>query len=316
MRTIGLRRERELKRRFRAVFPRYCPAGALKGRIIVMKTIFSRSLAAYRKEAGFPTAYRFYHDNGGKPVLTFSYRKYLLFEQGEALPSPEVLRRISVALKLIPKSPPAGELAAAWLKTMAGEEAYGFIFEPFISIKTETPGLSPVHKAMARFIKKRPITVAQAVLILSSCEHYRSFLLLVHDKGAWSGGALAKAAGLKEAAAAGILSAFSKAGIVKRIRNGLYKAPGEKIILEFPRAETLPHGLNDRMRGYQAEMLSSGAIAWRRMNVLRSDAVELAAFYPVLSLSMSAANAYEVGEKTKNSALFAIESRVVKLFDF
>ena len=281
-----------------------------------MKTIFSEALSKLRKGAGFTTAYRFYHDNGGKPVLTFSYRKYLLFEHGEALPSPDVLGRISVALKLIPKSPPAGGLAAAWLKTMAGEEAYSSNFEPFIAIKTEAPGLSPVHKAMARYIKKHPISVAQAVRILSSYQHYRSFLLLVHDTGDWSGAALAKAAGLSAAAAAGILSDFAKAGILKRVKTGLYRAPGGNMILEFPRAEILPPGLNDKMRGYQAELLSSGALAWRRLNVLRSEAAELAAFYPVLSLSMSAANAYEVGEKTKNSAVFAIESRVVKLFDF
>lgn len=281
-----------------------------------MKTIFSEELSKARKEGGFPTAYRFYHDNGGKPVLTFSYRKYLLFEQGEALPSPEVLRRMIVALKFIPQSPQAGRLAAAWLKTMTGEEAYSFIFEPFISIKAETPGLSPVHKAMAKFIKKRPITVTQAGIILSSCEHYRAFLLLVHDSGDWSSAGLAQKMGIKQPLASKVLADLVKAGIVKRIKSDLFRSLGENIILEFPRAEIMPTGLNDRMRKYQAEMLASGALAWRRMNVLRADAVELAAFYPVLSLSMSAASGYEVEEKTKNSALFAIESRVVKLFGF
>lgn len=281
-----------------------------------MATTFSESLVALRKQAGFPTAYRFYHDNGGQPVLTFSYRKYLLFEQGEALPAPEVLRRLSVALKLIPLSPQAGQLAASWLKTMAGDEAYGFVFEPFISIKTDAPGLSPVHKAMGKFIKKHPITVDQAVLILSTYDHYRSFILLIHASAPWSCEAFAKTAGLKKEAASRILSGFAKAGLLKKIKNDSYKALGENVILELPRAEMMPPGLNDRMRGYQAQMISSGALAWRRLNVLRADAVELAAFYPVLSLSMSAASAYETGEKTKNSAVFAVESRVVKLFDF
>ncbi|HBB67414.1 MAG TPA: hypothetical protein DCZ93_08985 [Elusimicrobia bacterium] len=227
-----------------------------------------------------------------------------------------MLCRISVALKLIPQSPPAGRLAAAWLKTLAGEEAYGFVFEPFISIKTETPGLSPMHKAMGGFLKKHPITVAQSILILSSYDHYRSFVFLANDEGVWSCEAFAKTIGLKNATAVKVLSDFVKAGLVKKPRDGFYKACRESIILEFPRAEMMPPGLNDRMRGYQAEMVSSGAIAWRRMNILRADAVELAAFYPVLSLSMSAAAGYEVGEKTKNSAIFAIESRVVKLFNF
>lgn len=281
-----------------------------------MTTYFSESLGKLRKGAGFPTAYRFYHDNGGKPVLKFSYRTYLLFEQGEALPPPEALIRISVALKLIPQSPPAGTLAAAWLKTMTGEEAYGAAFEPIISIKTETPGLSPMHKAMGKFVKKTPISVEQSVLILSTYDHYRAFLVLANDEGNWSAEDLAKTIGVKAAAAGRILADFGKKGLTRKIKERVYAFRGEGIILEFPRAEIMPPGLNDRMRGYQARMLSGGSLAWRRMNVLRADAQELTAFYPVLSLSMSAATGYGVAEKTKRSAMFAIESRVVKLFDF
>ncbi|HAH31325.1 MAG TPA: hypothetical protein DCL44_03310 [Elusimicrobia bacterium] len=281
-----------------------------------METIFSEALIDFRKAAGFPTAYRFYHDNGGKPVLTFSYRKYLLFEQGEALPSPEELRRISLALRFISKSPAAGKLAATWLKTMAGEEPYSFVFEPFISVKTETPGLSPMHKVMDKLMKRLPITVEQAVVILSSYGHYLSYIVLVNGSEAWSCEALSKTAGLKKPAAAKILADFAKAGLVKRIRNDSFKSFGENAILEFPRAEIMPHGLNDKLRGYQAEMIASGAITWRRMTVLRADAVELAAFYQLISLTMSSVSAYETCEKTRNSAMFGIESRVVKLFDF
>ncbi len=281
-----------------------------------MATFFSESLAKLRKAAGFPTAYRFYHDNGGKPVLKFSYRTYLLFEQGEALPPPETLIRISVALKLIPKSPPAGSLAAAWLKTMTGEEAYATAFEPIISIKTETPGLSPMHKAMGKFVKKNPISVEQSALILSTYDHYRAFLVLGNDEGNWSAETLARTISVKAAAAGKILADFTKKGLTRKVKEGVYTFRSEGIILEFPRAEIMPPGLNGQMRAYQAQMLSGGSLAWRRMNVLRADAQELAAFYPVLSLSMSAATGYGVAEKTKRSAMFAIESRVVKLFDF
>lgn len=281
-----------------------------------METFFSELLGRLRKEAGFPTAYRFYHDNGGKPVLKFSYRTYLLFEQGEALPPPEALSRISVALKLIPKSPPAGALAAAWLRTTAGEESYAALFEPFISVKTETPGLSPMHKAMGKFVKKTPISVEQSVLILSTYDHYRAFLVLANDEGNWSAETLAGTTGIKAAAAGKILAAFTKKGLICRVKEGVYTFRDNGMILEFPRAEIMPPGLNDRMRGHQARMLSGGSLAWRRMNVLRADAQELNAFFPVLSLSMSAATGYGVAEKTKRSAMFAIESRVVKLFDF
>ncbi|OGR64456.1 MAG: hypothetical protein A2X31_03940 [Elusimicrobia bacterium GWB2_63_22] len=249
-------------------------------------------------------------------MLTFSYRNYLLFEQGKTLPSPEMLRRISLALRLIPKSPPAGKLALSWLKTTSGEEAYGFVFEPFISVRTDTPGLSPAHKAMGKLIKKHPITVEQAVFILSTYDNYRAFIVFVNDMGVWACDTFARTAGLKKDEASNILAAFAGAGLAKRLRRDSYKFPGDNITLEFPRAEMLPPGLNDRMRGYQARLIASGALTWRRMSVLRADSADLAAYYPLMSLTVSAASAYVTGEKTKDSALFGIESRVVKLFDF
>jgi len=280
-----------------------------------MSTSFSDTLIDQRKTAGFSTAYRFYHDNGGKPVLTFSYRKYLLFEQGEALPSPEVLRRLSLALKLIPQSPAAGKLAAAWLKTLAGEEAYAAVFEPFVLVKA-SEGMTPLHSAMGKILKRHPVSVAEALVLLSSYDHYRAFLFLENEASPLSPASFGKILGLKERDATKILLDFAKAGLVKKSKSGAYVCELSNAVLELPRAEILPPGLNDRMREYQAKMMASGKLAWRRMKTLRADAVELAGFYPLLSLNMSAASAYEIDEKTKNSAVFAIESRVVKLFDF
>ncbi len=278
-------------------------------------TPFSSALTELRKAAGFPTAYRFYHDNGAQKVLGFSYRKYLLFEQGQTLPAPDTLRRLSLALRLIPKTPPAGRLAAAWLRTTAGDEAYGEVFAPFISVREETPGLSPAHKALGRFIKKQPLSVAQAEAILSSGSHYRAFLALANDAGVWAGAALARAAGLKPAEAAAALRDLAEAGLLKKVKAGEYRFGGDRI-LEFPRAEIMPPGLNDRMRAYQAEMLASGRLAWRRLSMVRAAPEALAAFYPVLSVSVSAAAAYETAEPLPGSAVFAVEARVVRLFDF
>ena len=169
---------------------------------------------------------------------------------------------------------------------------------------------------MGKFIKKSPISVEQALLILSTYDHYRAFLLLANDEGNWTAEALAKTLGIKAAAAGKILPDLVKKGLAVRVKEGVYTFSHDGVILEFPRAEIMPTGLNDRMREYQAKMLSGGSLTWRRLNVLRADAQELTAFYPVLSLSMSAATGYGVAEKTKHSAMFAIESKVVKLFDF
>ena len=67
-------------------------------------------LVQLSKEAGFPTAYRFYHDNGGAAGLKISYRNYLLIEQGKKLPALGRLVTFTWALRLISKTPTANAL--------------------------------------------------------------------------------------------------------------------------------------------------------------------------------------------------------------
>ncbi len=281
-----------------------------------MKTPFSELLTGLRKEAGFETAYRFYHDNGGAKVLGFSYRKYLLFEQGAALPAAEVLNRLSPALGLIPRSPGAGRFGAAWLRTLAGEEAYKASFEAFFTGKTEAPGLSPMHKAMEKVLTRRPLSVEQALLILSTYEHYLAFMLLMNDAAPWDGERLAGTAALEKNKAAAILTDFSRAGLLKRQAKGVYLSEADAVMVEFPRPEMLPQKFNQLTLDYQARLAASGRNVWRRVIFLRADAAELEALYPVMSLNISTAGAYATEEGGKNTAMFVVEGRVARLFDF
>jgi len=101
-----------------------------------MGTIFSDTLVKLRQEAGFPTAYRFFHDNGGDKVLGMCYRKYLMMEQGRNLPVLGRLERLIVGLHMPFGTPAARELTLAWLKTMAGEESYAGLLEPLMGNQT------------------------------------------------------------------------------------------------------------------------------------------------------------------------------------
>ena len=65
-----------------------------------MATLFSETLTRLRREAGFPTAYRFFHDNCGAKVLGMGYRKYLLMEQGKILPLFKHLRAFVAGLRI------------------------------------------------------------------------------------------------------------------------------------------------------------------------------------------------------------------------
>jgi hypothetical protein len=283
-----------------------------------MATTFSDSLVKLRKEAGFPTAYRFFHDNGGKHVLKASYRQYLLWEQGKALPPAASLARLIPALKLFPGSVPLGGLAAAWLRTLAGDEFYDGIFKPFLAVKDAVRGASPLHKAMGRALedKKYPLSVEQAVSILSTGEHYKAFLFMINDSGSWSEASFAGGVGVARPAAAKIIRDFLRLGLLKKARGGLFVCPLTERMLEFPRGEVMPAGYGDRMEKFQDELLGSGVSAWRRLGFMRADARDFAAFFPLMSLNLSTAQTYSITEKTEHSAMFAVEGRIVKLKDF
>lgn len=282
-----------------------------------MDSTFSGILADLRRQAGFPTAYRFFHDNGGRHVLKASYRQYLLWEQGRALPPAAALGRLVPALKLLPGSAQHGALAAAWLSSLAGGELYKELFAPFFALKENAHGGSPLHKAMSRALneKKYPLSVDQAVAILSGLDHYKAFLFMINDRGDWSEARLAGEAGLGKGAAAEVAKAFLKAGLLKKAGAGLKCALVDSMV-EFPRAEIMPAGYGDRMEKFQNELLASGSCAWRRLGFLRANARDFAAFFPLMSLNLSTAAVYSVTEKSPSTAMFAVEGRVVKLRDF
>lgn len=280
-----------------------------------MPTPFSESLVKLRKAAGFPTAYRFFHDNGGQPVLKITYRKYLLWEQGKVLPPIGAITRLAPALRLIPRSGTLGGLTAAWLRTMAGDETYGSLLKPMISLSEETAGLPPMHSAMGHALrgKKCPVTVAQASASLESFDHHKAFLFVTKDEGEWTAERLAASAGLTKKAAAAVCADFVKAGILKKLKGNSFSCPMANALLEFPRPELLPPGYVDRIGGFQKKLMDQGRNVWLRCGFIRADRDALTGYIPIIDMSVLTAHAYESAE---GGALFALEGRIVKVSEF
>ncbi|MDQ7773959.1 MAG: hypothetical protein RDU13_10585 [Elusimicrobiales bacterium] len=280
-----------------------------------MTSPFSETLVKLRKAAGFATAYRFFHDSGGQPVLKITYRKYLLWEQGQVLPAIESLTRLAPALKLLPNSGALGGLAASWLRTMAGEETYGYILRPIISVKEDTAGLPPMHSAMGHALNSRkcPVTVAQAAASLESFDHHKAFLFVTKDGGDWTAERLASCAGLAKKAAASVCKDFLAAGIFKKAKKDAFICPLAGVLLEFPRPELLPPGYPQRAHEFQRRLLDEGRITWRRCGFIRADREALTGFLPIIDTSVLTAHAYESAD---GGALFAVEGRLVKLSEF
>lgn len=283
-----------------------------------MGTLFSDTLARLRKEAGFPTAYRFYHDNGGAAVLKMSYRNYLLMEQGKILPVVGRLQKIYPALRLPQTTPAAKELIVAWLKTMSGEEAYKDIFEPIISPKADPVGLSPVHKALQRTLaeKKFYLTPAQFRAVVSSFETYKCSLTIGNDTGVWSAADIAKAIRVKAPAAEKSLKELVKAGLAKEVKKGLYKSRVAGQMVGYPNLSAIEPELRKKFGEYLKKLEQTGTPEWASKGIIRADALALRGLFPLIGANIEAAQTYAVTEKTEKSAFFYVIGKVVRLWDF
>lgn len=283
-----------------------------------MSTVFSETLVKLRREAGFPTAYGFYNDSGGAPVLKFTYRKYLLFEQGKELPAIDKLRPLFFALGLLPRSFPSNELTLAWLKALAGNDVYEDILRPVVSEEAAASNLSPLHKAVKRSLaeNKYRLSPAQFQAILADRDTYLCFTALTKDSGSWSVADVAKALELDKGAAARALNALARIKILKEVGKGVYKCPLASAKIEFPHLNLVDPALRGKLDKYLKEISASGRCVLVHGCVLRADLKAFRDFFPLMTLNISTAQTYSVTEKTENSALFLVEGKIVRLRNF
>lgn len=283
-----------------------------------MGTLFSETLVRLRKEAGFPTAYRFYHDNGGQPVLLVSYRKYLLMEQGKILPVFSRLQKLYPALRLQRAAPAARELILAWLKTMSGPEAYEELLEPVIASGAVTAGVSPMHAALNRTLaeKKYFLSPEQFGAMIANLETYKCSLVMGNDTGAWSGADIAKALKITKQAAERSLNTLVKAGLVKEVKRGFYKSRVAGQMVSYPSFAITPPELREKLTGHLKTIEAEGACEWASKGIIRADAAALRGLFPLIGSNIEAAQTYAVTQKTEKSAFFYVIGKVVRLWDF
>lgn len=283
-----------------------------------MGTIFSDTLVRLRKEAGFPTAYRFYYDCGGEPALKVSYRKYLLMEQGKILPVIGRLQRLSQQLRILPGAPSANELTVAWLKTMAGEEVYSDILEPLISFKLGEGALPPADKALRRALaeKKYTMTPDQFAATLASFETYKCSMAMESDTGVWSAADIAKALRLKPGVALRSLKELVKAGLAKEVKKGFFRSVVAGKMVQCPDLAGINPELRLKQKDYFKRLETDGSLEYASTGVLRADRLALRGYFPLMCANVEASSAYAITEKTERSAFYYVVGKVVRLWDF
>ncbi|HNT98760.1 MAG TPA: hypothetical protein PKK31_10895 [Elusimicrobiales bacterium] len=283
-----------------------------------MATPFSQTLVKLRKEAGFGTAYSFFHDNGGAPALKISYRNYLHMEQGKLLPVFSRLRLLLYPLRLVHRSSEAAGLVLAWLRTMAGDEPFEELISPLLAPRKDVIGVSPMHKAAKKALDSRKyyLNAGQTRVITADDDTYLCYVALSNDTGAWKVRELAGALKMPEARAAKALAALKREKVVRETRKGVFRCPFAGMMIEFPHLATLPRDMHRRMDELEDRLERSGRPVWLRSGIIRADAGAFRDFLPVMGLNISTAQTYAVTEKSADSALFFIGGRVTKIRDF
>lgn len=282
-----------------------------------MQNEFSELLKNKRQEAGFRTAYRFFHGNGGEKFFGFSYRQYLRIELGKSVPGPERLSRLVSGLRLRNRTAPANELALSWLKTFVGADVYANVFS-FLGIPASARAVPPPQRALKNALtgRKRYLTPEQLGAALTDKETYLCFLALGTDTGTWSADTLANALAIPRQSAERALSTLFSAKLLKRAGKGRYRSAVADQMVELPQREAIEDHLLEKHGAYTRELISAGREEFGRSGIIRADDVIFRDLFPTLQLSLDAMMAHKARERTDNSALYYVTGRVVKLRSF
>ena len=285
-----------------------------------MATPFALIFTRLRRQAGFETAYQFYHKNGGRRAFGCSFQNYLRIENGSNLPVPKRLPQLCLQLRLPLRGADMRELVRAYLQVWAGSEDLAqWLIGPFERAERAEPAPGPAAQALSRVVREsaRPLTLEQYKAVMSSAEAYWCFRVLTTDRKGQTDVALSRILGLGKARIRKGLEALCRCGIARKRRDGSFESPYVGQYLVFPDPTLLPERLKAAARRYTRDMVRrKGATVDVRHCGVRADALAIQGFLPHLREAIRGVNAYSVIEKTERSALFLVEGRVCKLFDF
>lgn len=276
---------------------------------------FSKALAAARREAGFKSAYQFYHANGGRRHFSFTYVHYLRIENRGRLPRPEWMRRIVTALRLGPGARGASRLFEVYLRDLLGEDGFETVAAPLLCRHEGPP--PPAGAEGLRWMKSESavhMTPAQFEAVASDPAAYWCSEVLLGDGDAWGEGALAKRLGLPATKVRRGLQRLKAAGLARRLSGGDWTSRHPGKFFTFPgRLEGMEAAFR-RVQSYWEAMYSrSGREESSRVELIRAESAFVRRYAHSLNEAVDAANLGAVRTKGEDTALYLVEARVRKL---
>ena len=272
---------------------------------------FSRRLALARREAGFKTAYQFYHANGGRRHFPFTYVHYLRLENRGRLPRPEWMPGIVKALRLGPGEAGALKLFEAFLRDLLGEEGFETVAAPLLgrhgaSAAPGTDGLRWMKSENAVHM-----TPAQFEAVSADPASYWCSEVILSDEEPWSEEALCRRLGLEPKAARKGLERLKAAGLVLPVSGRRWKSRHPGKFFTFPgRLEGMGPAFK-RVRGYWEEMHRKvGREESGRVELVRAESDFIKRYAHSLNETGDEANLGAVRAKGEDTALYLVEDRI------
>ncbi len=273
---------------------------------------FCKSLKAAREAAGFPSAYKFYHNNGGKKHFPFTFVHYTRIENGTSLPKPESIEHIFLALRILPTEASAKELLTAYLNDMMGGGRVGeYILGPLFSKNEATSGDN--LKWMKRYNSEH--LTPEVFTIMTSClETYWCSEALFNSVHALSSEAWAKKLDLNPAKVKTALGKLSKCSIAVKTKDGKYKCAKPGKVFYYPgRLEGMGPCL-DKIKTYWQD--SNKYDLFERFWIGKTTNSDMLNYRFTLSQAIDQANNYVNHSEETPGNFFLIETKIRKLKDF
>lgn len=283
-------------------------------------TPFSKAFTRLRKEAGFATAYNFFHANGGRKVLQCTFSNYLRIEKGETLPHPRRLPILATLLRLPLRGRERRRLVEAYLESWSeSAETAAWLGQALREDGGPEAPPDPSAQALRKAVREssRPVSMEQYRAIIRDRASYWCYRVLAASRQAHGPGALSRLLGLPEPEVRRGLESLREAGFAKRERDGGYRCPFAGEFHLFPDPAALPPGLAERPLRYNEAMARrKGGLLMVRHCGTRVDLERFEGFLPFFREAVRSAQTYAVSSATERSGLVFVEGRVYKALDF
>lgn len=286
------------------------------------KAAFAGLIGRLREAAGHASAREFYRAGGGRAFFLCTYEQYLNVERGRSAPSPRLVEKIAVALRVWLSEESSRRFFMGYLRLLLGSEDLVAMVSQAVGATREGKGVTPLRQALQRTIESERVQVTpeQAEAMYADPVSYWLSAVFCNDAWAWSVPELAELLGYGEAAVRRSVDRYVKVGFVIPSKDGRrFRCFADGRLLLLPRRT--PHSepekwarLSDRL--IEAMTRRRGGREMRQTLFLRASSPALSQYYPYLAQTVLGAGIYEADERGPDTALYVVSASVRRLFRF